>query len=308
MPSEQFEKLLRSLEQSDSDPDASLAESIAAYRRYCKECATVDGMAPSVAMSTRVEPVTADTVPCEWVVANGSDPDFRLLFIHGGSFIAGSAAEYHHLAEALSLETGASVLCPDYRLAPEYPFPAGLDDCMTAWTWMQSHGPRGRTNSQTSLLSGASAGGGLAVALALRLRDESKPLPNAMAVFSPATDFTTSSNSMIDRAHLDPTIKKEDYAWVAALYVTDDTPLTHPYVSPVFGDFAGLPPLLVFVGEREVMHDEGKWIVDNVVQAGGEAQFKVQPGMIHNIQFWCHYVPEGLASVTEASAFLRSHK
>jgi monoterpene epsilon-lactone hydrolase len=111
--------------------------------------------------------------------------------------------------------------------------------------------------------------------------------------------------SMTERAHLDPTIKKEDYAWVAGLYVRDSTALTHPYVSPALGDYSGLPPLMVFVGEREVMHDEAQWVVDKARQAGVEAHFKPQPGMVHNIEFWCHYVPEGLASLEEAGAFLK---
>jgi acetyl esterase/lipase len=307
MPSQQFEMLLQTFGQSESDPDASLEESIAAYRRYCADCATVKGVSPVLAASTRVTPVVAHAVPSEWVLADGADPNLRLLFIHGGSFIAGSSAEYRQMTEALSRETGAAVLAPDYRLAPESPFPAGLDDCVAAWNWMLNHGPVGAAKSKANLLSGGSAGGGLALALMLRLRDEDKILPDAAAVFSPAADFTASSPSMTERAHLDPTIKKEDYAWVAGLYVADGTALTNPYVSPVFGDFSGLPPLMVFVGEREVMHDEAKSVADKARQAGIEAHFKPQPGMLHNIQYWCHYVPEGLASLKEAGAFLKSH-
>jgi len=305
MPSHEFEMLLQTFGLSESDPEASLEESIAAYRRYCADCAVVDGVAPVHAASTQVTPVLAGGVSSEWVMADGADPDLRLLFVHGGSFIAGSPADHRQMTEALSRETGAVVLAPDYRLAPESPFPAGLDDCLAAWSWMLDHGPAAAAKSQANLMSGASAGGGLALALMLRLRDEAKILPDAAVVFSPAADFTTSSPSMTERAHLDPTIKKEDYAWAAGLYVSDGTALTHPYVSPAFGDYSGLPPLMVFVGEREVMHDEAQLVVDKARQAGVEAHFKPQPGMVHNIEFWCHYVPEGLASLKEAGAFLR---
>lgn len=285
MPSHQFETLLQTFEQSASDPVASLEERIGVYRRNCANCATVDGVAPVLAASTSVTPVLAGAVPSEWVMADGADPNLRLLFVHGGSFIAGSPADHRQMTEALSRETGAAVLVPDYRLAPENPFPAALNDCLAAWSWMLDHGRAGAAKSRAILLSGASAGGGLALALMLRLRDEAEILPDAASVFSPAADLTTSGPSMTERAHLDPTIKKEDYAWAAGIYVRDGTALTHPYVSPVFGDYSGLPPLMVFVGEREVMHDEAQRVVDKARQAGVDAHFKLQPGMVHNIEF-----------------------
>ena len=95
--------------------------------------------------------------------------------------------------------------------------------------------------------------------------------------------------------------------WVASLYVTDGTSLTHPYVSPVFGDYSGLPPFLVHVGEREVLHDDGKRVVEKARQAGVDARFKTLPGLIHDTEYWCHFVPEGLASIDEAGAYLKSH-
>ncbi len=307
MPSRQFDRLLEGLGGWEARQDASLAEIVASYCLYCADYGTVDGVAPVTAPSTSIKPVMAETVPSEWVMAEGADPNLRLLYIHGGSFIAGSPAEQRQITEALSRETGAVVLAPGYRLAPEHPFPGGLDDCLAAWIWLQANGPSGQANARAALLSGGSAGGGLALALMLRLRDEAKPLPDAAAVFSPAADFTASCPSLTSRAHLDPIVKKEDYTWVAGLYVTEGTALTDPYVSPAFGDFAGLCPLLVFAGEREVMHDEAMWAVDIARKAGVEAHFKPQPGMIHNIAYWCHYVPEGLAAIKAAAAFLKKH-
>ena len=95
--------------------------------------------------------------------------------------------------------------------------------------------------------------------------------------------------------------------WIAGLYVTDGTPLTHPYVSPAFGDYSGLPPFLVHAGEREILHDDGKRVVEAARAAGIDARFKTWPGLIHTTEFWCHYVPEGLASLNEVGAYLKSY-
>jgi acetyl esterase/lipase len=182
-----------------------------------------------------------------------------------------------------------------------------LDDCVAAWTWMLANGPAGEAAPKDVFLAGDSAGGNLTMALMLRLRDEGRRLPKAAAAFAPATDFTGSSPSMTERAHLDPMIDPAALSWIASLYVTDGTPLTHPYVSPVFGDFAGLPPFLVHAGEREVLHDDGKRVVEKAREAGVDARFKTLPGLIHTTEYWCHYVPEGLASLNEVSAYLKSH-
>ena len=307
MLSPQFEKLLVSAAQLGIDPGDSLEEIIAAFRRQTDDCLVVDGVAPIIAPSTRVEKVSAGGVPSEWVLAEGADPYLRLMFIHGGAWIAGTLDGYRHQVEALSRATGMAVLAIDYCLAPEHPYPGGLNDCVVAWMWMLENGPSGGRAPKEVFLAGDSAGGNLAFALMLRLRDVDQRLPKAAAAFAPATDFTGASPSMSERAHLDPSIDPAMLTWLAGLYVTDGTPLTHPYVSPVFGDFSGLPPFLVHAGEREVLHDDGKRVVDKARQASVDARFKTLPGLIHTTEYWCHYVPEGLASLNEVGAYLRSH-
>jgi epsilon-lactone hydrolase len=307
MLSAQFHKLLKSFDRPGIDPNASQEETVAAYRKQTDDCLVVDGVAPAVAATTAVETVSAGGVPSEWVVAEDADPDLRLMFIHGGAFIAGTLDGYRHQVEALSRATGMAVLAIDYRLAPEHPYPAGLDDCVAAWTWMLAHGPAGEGVSRDVFLAGDSAGGNLTMALLLRLRDEARRLPRAAAAFAPATDFTGTSPSMTERAHLDPAIDPATLPWVASLYITDGTPLTDPYVSPVYGDFTGLPPFLVHAGEREVLHDDGKRVVEAARKAGVDACFKTLPGLIHCTEYWCHYVPEGLASLNEVGAYLKSY-
>jgi acetyl esterase/lipase len=307
MPSPQFQKLLDSLGQSSANTEASRDEIIAAYRQQISDCLVIDGVAPSIAKATKVEKVLAGEVPSEWVLAEGADPDLRIMYIHGGGFMAGTLDCYRHVVEALSRASGMAVLAIDYRLAPENPFPAGLDDCVAAWIWMLTHGPMGEGAPRAAFQAGDSAGGHLALALMLRLRDEDKSLPKATAAFSPGADFTGSGPSMTERAEIDPSFNRQKLDWVASVYVTDGTPLTDPYVSPYFGDFSGLPPFLIQTGEREVLHDDGKRVVEKARKAGVDARFKTLPGLIHGTECWCHFVPEGLATLNEAGAFLKSH-
>ncbi len=301
--SPEFHKMLATYEHPGIDSDAGLDETIAAYRRQTDDCLVVDGVAPVVAATTAVEAVSAGGVSSEWVVAEGTDSDLRLMFIHGGAFIVGTLDGYSHQVEVLYHATGMAVLAIDYRLAPEHPYPAGLDDCVAAWTWMLTHGPAGEGSPRDVFLAGDSAGGNLTMALMLRLRDEGRRLPGAAAAFAPATYFTGASPSMTERAHLDPAM----LPWIASLYITDGTPLTAPYVSPVFGDFTGLPPFLIHAGEREVLHDDGRRVVEAAREAGVDARFKTLLGLIHCTEYWCHYVPEGLASLNEVGAYLKSY-
>jgi len=307
MPSPQFQKLLGSLSQSSANPEAGREEIIAAYRQEISDCLVIDGVAPSIAATTKVKRVSAGGVPSEWVLAEAADPDLRILYIHGGGFMAGTLDCYRHVVEALSRASGMAVLTIDYRLAPENPFPAGLDDCVTAWRWMLCHGPRGEGVPKAAFQAGDSAGGHLALALMLRLRDEGWPLPKAAAAFSPGADFTGSAPSMTDRADIDPTFSRQKLDWVASVYVSDGTPLTHPYVSPYFGDYAGLPPFLIQTGEREVLHDDGKRVVEKARKSGVDARFEMLPHLIHGTENWCHFVPEGLATLNKAGNYLKSH-
>jgi monoterpene epsilon-lactone hydrolase len=311
MASPQLKKLIAAFEAraaTGSGEGTSDEEIVAQYRSGTEdELLLVDGIAPTLSPDSTFKPVTADGVPCEWVLAAGADTQKRLFFIHGGGWIAGSLDGYRHQIEALSRATGMAVLAVDYRLAPEHPFPAGLDDCVTAWMWMQDHGPEGEGACERALLAGDSAGGNLTFALLLRLKDEGKPLPVAAAAFAPATDFTGASPSMTERQHLDPFIRADGLAWIFGKYVQDGTPPTHPYVSPLYGDLSGLPPFLVHSGEREVLHDDGLRIVEAAKKAGVDARFKTLPGLIHTTEYWCHVVPEGLDSLNEVGAFLKSH-
>jgi monoterpene epsilon-lactone hydrolase len=308
MGSPQLQRLVDGLARSHIDLPKTRDKILAAYRKETDDCWALDGSAPKVAASTIIKRVSAGGVPSEWILAKGADPKLKIMHIHGGGFMAGTLDRYRHVTEALSHTSGMAVLAIDYRLAPEHPFPAGLDDCVTAWIWMLRHDTAGETGPRAAYLTGSSAGGHLALALMLRLRDENKPLPSAAVAFSPGADFTGTAPSMTERADIDPCFSRRELNLIADIYVSDGTPLTHPYVSPLFGDYEGLPPFLIQTGEREVLHDDGKRVVEKARQAGVDAHFLALPGLIHCTQNWCHAVPEGRAVLSEAGNFLNRHR
>nr|WP_054689420.1 alpha/beta hydrolase fold domain-containing protein [Desulfosarcina cetonica] len=164
-------------------------------------------------------PVKTDHIPMEWVMASGADAHRRILYIHGGSWISGSLAGYRAFLSRISQATGAVVLAVDYRLAPEHPFPAGLDDCVQAYQWMRENGPHNPWPASATFLMGDSAGGNLALASLLKINDDSLPLPTAVVAISPATDFTGKSPSLASRASVDPIIHPDILPALIPIYL-----------------------------------------------------------------------------------------
>ncbi|MBM3583198.1 MAG: alpha/beta hydrolase [Alphaproteobacteria bacterium] len=281
-------------------------EYVAASRAANDGYAAVDGVEPVPAPDTRIVPVDAGGVPAEWVLTPRSDPDRRLLWIHGGGWVACHPVDYRNINEVLAREAGAAVLAIDYRLAPEHPFPAGLDDCATAYRWLRDNGPEGRARARAVWLTGDSAGGNLALALMLRLKREGAVLPAAAATLGAATDLTGVSPSMVTRADADIMVSKAGLDRVARLYVRDGTPLNDPLVSPLYGDLAGMPPLRMHVGDREVLLDDTLRFVERARAAGVHVETQVWPEMIHVFEGFCHMLPEGRASLEAIAAFLRA--
>jgi acetyl esterase/lipase len=246
-------------------------------------------------------------VAAEWVLTPRSDPDRRLLWIHGGGWVACHPVDYRNINEVLAHEAGASVLAIDYRLAPEHPFPAGLDDCAAAYRWLRDNGPKGRARARSLWVAGDSAGGNLTLALLLRLKREGATLPAAAATLGAATDLTGASPSMVTRADADVMVSKAGLGRVARLYVQDGTPLNDPLVSPLNGDLRGLPPLRMHVGDREVLLDDTLRFAERARAAGVHVETQVWPDMIHVFEGFCHMLPEGRASLGAIAAFLRAH-
>jgi acetyl esterase/lipase len=221
----------------------------------------------------------------------------RLLYVHGGGFVACSPKTHRPLTGAWA-RRGFEVFAPDYRLAPENPFPAGLEDVIAAWTAFRAQGP--------AALAGESAGGNLALALLLAARDRGIPLPSAACLFSPVTDLAEEGGSRISNGRRDAMFGERSIPEIGPLYVPAGN-LRDPLASPVYGDPRGLPPLLFHVGDREVLRDDSVRMAERAKAAGVEVSLRIFPVVAHAWQFADRMLPEAKASLDEAAAFLQRH-
>ncbi len=242
-----------------------------------------------------------DGMPCEWVVAPDADPDLRLLYLHGGGFVSGSGAHYLALAGHISAAAQCAVLLVDYRLAPEHRFPASIDDCIRAHEWMIVSGPYGPAPATATFIAGDSAGGGLTLATLLALRDRGRPLPTAGIPLSACTDLTLASDSI--RSEEDPICSARSMPVFAELYLGEADP-RNPLASPVFATYTGIPPLLIQVGEHEMLRDDSVRVAAKARSDGVEVKLEVWPGMVHVFQV--RELPESYEAIEHIAQFMRS--
>jgi acetyl esterase/lipase len=264
-------------------------------------------------MGSRREPTIKDVklirlmvgkIPCEWVVAAGADPDVRLLYLHGGGFVSGSGAYYLPLAAHISAAAKCAVLLPDYRLAPEHPFPAGLDDCVAAHKWITTNGPSGPGPAKATFIAGDSAGGNLTLATLLALRDRRMTLPAGGIPLSPTTDWTLASDSL--KTVIDPIISARTMPIFRDHYLGKKD-IRNPHASPVFGNYAGIPPLLIQVGEHEMLRDDSIRVAKKARSDGIPVKLEVWKGMFHVFQSHEPLLPEARESIQHIAEFMRSN-
>ena len=225
--------------------------------------------------------------------------------MHGGSWISGSPAGYRAFLSRVSLAAGAAVLAVDYRLAPEHKFPAALEDCLQAYRWMRQHGPNGKQPVDSAFLMGDSAGGNLTLATLLKAKDLNLPLPAAVVAISPATDFTATSPSLVSRASVDPIINPQVLPALIPVYLGRETDPTHPYASPLFGDYTGMPPLFLQVGDAEVLLDDSTRLAKHAAEQGCDVELDVWMGMPHVFQGFAPYLPEASKAIAKIGEFIR---
>jgi acetyl esterase/lipase len=242
-------------------------------------------------------------IPAEWVLAPGADPDVRLLYLHGGGFVSGTGGFYLPLAAHISATAKCAVLLVDYRLAPEHRFPAGLDDCVSAHDWLCSHGPDGRAKARATFVAGDSAGGNLTLATLLALRDRKLQLPQGAISISPAADLTLTSKSL-QTVH-DPIISAKTMPIFRDHYLGEQS-AANPLASPVFGDYRGLPPLLIQAGEHEMLRDDSVRVAEKAKSDGIDVKLEIWPGMFHVFQSHDPLLPEGQEAVDHIAQFIRA--
>jgi acetyl esterase/lipase len=242
--------------------------------------------------------VSADGVPCEWLIPQHSPPDQALVYLHGGGFVYGATPQHIAMVAHLARRMGIRALLVDYRLAPEHPFPAALDDCAAAWRWLLNQG----IAPQNMVLAGDSAGGNLAITTLMKLRDGGEPLPAAAACLSPLADLSARHSPARRR---DPLLSRSALQFYSASYVAGSDGRA-PLISPVFGDWHGLPPLLVHVGEDENLHADAMRIAAAARAAGVAVRLESYPRMWHVFQLFLS-LPQAVASLDDIARFLEAH-
>jgi epsilon-lactone hydrolase len=244
--------------------------------------------------------VTAGGVPAHWLAAPGADTGRVLVFLHGGGYELGSVRSDGELAARLGRASGMRVLFPEYRLAPEHPFPAAIDDVQAAWRWLRGQG----LAAGSVAVAGDSAGGGLAVALLVALRDAGEALPAAAVLMSPTVDLTSSGASMTERADQDPVSTPAMLRQFASDYLAGADPRT-PLASPLFASLAGLPPLLIQVGTADLLLSDSERLAAAAAAAGVDVTLQVGEGLPHVYQLQLG-TPEAAEATGHIGEFLRA--
>jgi epsilon-lactone hydrolase len=245
-----------------------------------------------------VLPVDAGGVAGWFITTPASRPDRDVLFLHGGGYVTGSAALYRHFTWRIATAARARVLAIDYRLAPEHPFPAALEDALVAYRFLVA----GRTDPRRTAVVGDSAGGGLALALLLRLRDDGLELPAAAIALSPWTDLALTGASFSSNEKSDPMLSAADARLFADCYLAGADP-RNPYASPLYGNPAGLPPTLIHVGSDEILHDDAVRMAQILRAAGCHAEIEVWPRMPHVWHLFAPALPEAMQAIANIGAF-----
>ena len=250
-----------------------------------------------------LEGTDCDGVPGEWSTASGSDTSRVLIFFHGGGYCSGSILSHRRLVTEAGRAAGARTLAVAYRLAPEHPFPAALEDAIAAWRFLRGQGiPAGNI-----AIGGDSAGGGLALALTAHLRDAREGLPACLWLVSPWTDLTLSGSTLASKDAVDPIIHGGYLGELADAYVAPTMDRKDPRVSPLYADLTGLPLMLIQVGSAETLLDDAVRLASVAGAADVSVTLEVWPHMIHAWPLWNARLEPGRRALVHAGAFLRRH-
>jgi acetyl esterase/lipase len=252
-------------------PDLSVPQ----LRRWSEQIASRQ---PGWPAHVAVQQLQAAGVPCHWIEPKGVRPDTALLYLHGGGFLLGSASTTHRgVVWRLAQVAGCALFGVDYRLAPEHPFPAALQDAVATWRWLV--GERGISPTRTAIV-GDSAGAGLVFAVLAALRDAGDPLPAAAVGFSPWSDLTLSGETIDRNDRYDPMLGAGMLRQAAHHYLAGHDP-HDPRVSPVYADCRGLPASLLLAGDKEILLDDARRLAMGLADAGGSAALRVWPAVPH---------------------------
>jgi len=289
MASEQLKNVIERIKSQPQNPNASLEKRRAAMERIRERVAT----------DVTCEPVDAGGVPAEWIAAPGAVKDRVILYLHGGGYVIGSINTHRAMIARIARASNARALAIDYRLAPEHPFPAAVDDATRAYKWLLAQGYK----PQKIVIAGDSAGGGLTLAALLALRDSGQPLPAGAVPISPWTDLEGTGESVRSRAEKDPMVQQANLAESAKQYYGAHDP-KDPLVSPLHANFRGLPPMLIHVGDAEILLDDATRVAERAKLAGVDVELEVWDDMIHVWHVFAKLLPEGQQAIDKIGKFV----
>lgn len=294
MPSEQLRTLVEMLRSRPALAELSIEE----QRANFEEMASLFPVPPDV----RREPVDAGGVSAEWITAPGATADRVVLYLHGGGYMLGSTNTHREMVSRLSGAAGARALLIDYRLAPEHPHPAAVEDSKAAYRWLL----RGGVDPARLVIAGESAGGGLTVATLVALRDAGEPLAAAGVCLSSWVDLECVGESMTTKADIDPLVQRGNILEMAKAYLGGADPRT-PLAAPLHADLTGLPPLLIQVGTAEALLDDSTRLAERARSAGVEVVLEPWDDMIHMWHWFAAMLPEGQQAIDRIGEFIRRH-
>lgn len=256
-----------------------------------------------VAEDVKLAAVNLSGVAGEWSTVPGSDISRVLMFFHGGGYCSGSILSHRRMVTEAGRAIGIRTLAVGYRLAPEHPFPAALDDVMTAWRFVRNEG----VAADHVAIGGDSAGGGLTVALINQLRDADEPLPACAWLVSPWTDLTMSGSTLVTKDAVDPLIHKSYLGELVDAYLPPGMDRKDPRVSPLYANLRGLPPTLIQVGSAETLLEDATSFAAAAGAADVPVRLEIWPHMIHAWHLWNAHLPPGRRALLSAGEFIRGH-
>ena len=295
MSQEQLDVVMGIMRQG-AGPDLSAAPSVA---RGQFDAMLADMPVPE---GLRFSPATAAGVPGLWSDSDGASSERTLLYLHGGAYVIGNANGYRSVWGALAKAARARGLAIDYRLAPEHPFPAAVDDAVAAYRWLLEQGRR----PGSIVIAGDSAGGGLTVAMLVKARSAGLPMPAAALAISPWVDLECVGQTIASKAEADPALTKAGLVNMAAHYIGGGS-ARDPLVSPLYADLTGLPPLLIQVGSAEILLDDAIRLAGVAGAADVRTTLEVWPGMPHVWHAFGFMLDEGREATVRAGEFLKSN-
>jgi epsilon-lactone hydrolase len=271
---------------------------VEAWRRGMHRTAPLVPRPPS---GTDITVVQAGELRMHRTTTAASRSERNVLYLHGGGYVSGGPAFYRHFAWRIANAVKARIWALEYRLAPEHPFPAALEDALSAFRWLA----REMGSAGELLVMGDSAGAGLALCLLLKLRDLGDPLPAAAVAMSPWTDLALSGSSLVENAASDPMLNAGDLPELARCYLGGADP-RNPYASPLYGDPSGLPPVLIQVGSDEILRDDAVRMARKLQQHNPRSRLEIWPRMPHAFQLFVPALPEAHAAIAQIGAFVSS--